>query len=67
MSHLEHLPMNGYVVIFKGKQIDIYADSLYLAKLKAIEKFKPSMKMESMIIVMLAEKDSKQVIHSPDF
>jgi hypothetical protein len=59
--------MNGYVAIFKGKQIDIHADSLYLAKLKAIEEFKPSKKMESMVIVMLAEKDGKQVIHSPDF
>ena len=59
--------MCGYVCLFKGERIEIYADNLYKAKLKTIETLKIKKKEEHMLIVILAEKDGKQVVHTPDF
>ena len=59
--------MNGYVAIYKGKQIDIYADSSYAAQVKAQEVFnKESVRKINGydIIVTLCEIDSKQVVHN---
>ena len=59
--------MNGYVAMYNGKSVDIYADSLYAAKVKAEQEFKPPKSKTHMITVMLAEKDGKPVIHAPLF
>lgn len=56
--------MNGYIFFFNGKQVEIMADSLYAAKLKAIEHFKPAKSKLHMVHGMLAEKNGEQVIHS---
>lgn len=55
--------MNGYVAFFNGKREEIYAETLYDAKQKAIAIFKPRKKQEHMVSVMLAEKDGEVVIH----
>jgi hypothetical protein len=59
--------MHGYKAFFNGKETDIYADSLYQAKLKAIEFFKPSKSKTHMVHVHLCELAGKQVVHVADF
>ena len=57
--------LNGYIAINgAGKKIEIYAESLYQAKVKAIAEFKPrGAKQERMISVYLAEKAGEPVVH----
>ena len=57
--------MNGYIAIYKGKQIEVHAETSYKAQLKAAEQFKA--KKSYNVNVMLAEKDGEQVTHNPDF
>lgn len=57
----------GYIGFYSGKQIEIYADNLYDAKMKAIAAFKVKKKNENMVAVVLAEKDGEPVEHTPDF
>lgn len=59
--------MNGYIAIYNGKQVEVYAEGLYQAKLKAIEELKPPKSKQHMVIVMLAEKDGEAVTHIADF
>ena len=56
--------MNGYICFYNGKRLEVYAETLYAAKLKAIEQFKPAKSKSHMVSVTLAEKDGEQVIHS---
>lgn len=58
--------MNGYICFFKGKRIEIYADTLYQAKQKAVEQFKAGKNNKHMISVNLAEVNGEQVTHTPD-
>ena len=55
--------MNGYKGFYNGKETDIYATSLYEAKLKAVEFFKPPKSKQHMVHVHLCELNGKQVIH----
>ena len=64
LEQLEDRNMNGYIAIYNGKRIEIYADCLYSAKVKAIESFRPPKSKRHMISVALAEKDGQQVTHS---
>lgn len=57
--------MNGYKCFFNGKVIEVCAESLYQAKLKAIAAFKPRKSQEHMISVVLCERaDGSTVNHS---
>lgn len=56
--------MNGYIAFFGGKQYEIYAESLYEAKTKAIKELKVPKSKQGLLAVALAEKEGKQVIHS---
>ena len=47
------LNMNGYKAFFNGREADVYADSLYQAKLKALELFKPRKSQAHMVHVHL--------------
>lgn len=49
--------MHGFKAFFANKEADIYAESLYAAKLKAIAHFKPRKSQEHMVSVVLCEKD----------
>ena len=54
--------MNGYIAFYKGKQIEIHAESSYKAQVLAATQFKAKKAYE--VTVMLAEKDGVQVTHS---
>lgn len=56
---------NGYVAFFKGKRIEVYADSMYGAQKTAAQYFKA--KRESDVNVVLAEVDGKPYIQSTAF
>jgi len=60
----EMAQLNGYVAGLKGARIEIYAESLYAAKVKAIEELKPKKKDMGLLWVMLAEKAGEPVIHA---
>lgn len=53
--------MNGYKAFYKGKQLDVYADTSYKAQLKAAELFKAKKSYD--VTVILCEKQGEQVIH----
>jgi hypothetical protein len=59
--------MCGYICLYNGKRIEVYADSLYAAKQKAIEVFNPPKSKRHMISVVLAEKDGEPVVSAADF
>lgn len=60
--------MNGYVCIWNGQRTEVYADTLYKAKQKAIEEFSKATRKKVrpyQVSVMLAEKDGETVVHKP--
>lgn len=59
--------MNGYIAFYNDKQIEIRASSLYAAKLEAVKQLKVPKSKQGLLAVVLAEKDGKQVVHTPDF
>lgn len=56
-------PLYGYVAFYKGKRIEVYAESSYKAQLAAAEKFKAKKAWE--VAVVLAEKEGEPVTHLP--
>ncbi len=54
--------MNGYLAFYKGKQIEVFADTSYQAQLKAAKIFKAKKSYE--VTVIIAESNGKEVIHS---
>lgn len=56
---------NGYIAFYKGKQVEVMADSSYQAQQKAAAHFKAKKSYD--VTVMLAEKEGEQVTHVPDF
>ena len=59
--------MNGYIALWKGQRTEVYAGSLYGAKLAAIAEFEKTSgrrKVKSHdVSVYLAEKNGEQVTH----
>ena len=55
--------MNGYKAFYKGQSIEIYAESIYKAQLKAAETFSVPPKKTYLIAVVLCEKDGQQITH----
>jgi len=53
--------MNGYIAIYKGKQIEVMAETSYKAQVIAAEQFGAKKSYE--VTVMLAEKNGEQVTH----
>lgn len=51
--------MYGYIAIHKGKQHELYAESIYQAQCKAAVYFKAKKTYD--VLVYLCEKDGKQV------
>ena len=54
---------NGYIAFYKGKQIEVRADTAYDAQCRAAALFKARKTYE--VTVVLAEKDGQQVTHNP--
>ena len=57
--------MNGYVAFYRGKRLEVYAETSYKAQLKAAELFRTKKTWD--VAVVLAEKDGEQVTHQPLF
>lgn len=57
--------MNGYIAFYRGKKLEVMADTSYRAQQKAAAQFKAKKSYE--VTVMLAEKRGEQVTHTPDF
>lgn len=57
--------MNGYKAFYKGRQIEVMADTSYQAQQKAAAQFKAKKSYE--VTVMLCEKNGEQVVHAPLF
>lgn len=55
--------MNGYKAFYKGKELDIYANSSYEAQKLAAAQFKAKKSYD--VSVILCEKSGSQVIHNP--
>ena len=55
---------NGYIAFYKGKKMEVYADTSLEARDIAQAAFKAKKGYE--VTVMLAEKDGKEVIHTAD-
>lgn len=56
---------NGYICFHKGKQYEVHAPTSYAAQKKCAEMHK--IKKAHEITVVLAEKNSEQVVHVPTF
>jgi len=56
---------NGYIAFYRGKQMEVHADTSYEAQKKAATAFKARKSYD--VSVVLAELDGKQVIYSPSF
>lgn len=56
---------NGYMAFYRGKSIEVYADSSYHAQEEAARIFKAKKSYE--VTVMLCEKDGAEVVHIADF
>ena len=54
--------MNGYICFYKGKKIEVYADTSFHARIEACKTFKP--KKDWQVEVVLAEKNGKPVVHT---
>lgn len=57
--------MNGYKAFYKGKQLDVYAETSLAAQTEAAKQFKARKSYE--VTVCLCEKEGKQVTHVADF
>jgi hypothetical protein len=55
--------MNGYVAFYKGKRIEVHAESQLAARDKAAALFKARKAYD--VTVVLAEKSGEQVAHDP--
>lgn len=56
--------MYGYKAFYNGKTWEVYADSLYAAKQKAIKLARAPRSKEHMVSVVLCEKAGEQVMTS---
>lgn len=54
--------MNGYLAFYKGKKIEVYANSSYEAQRKAALAFRA--RKEYDVTIVLCEKEGVQVVHS---
>jgi hypothetical protein len=52
----------GYLAFYKGRQIEVYAESSYQAQKKAAKEFNAKKSYE--VSVYLCEIDGKEVVHT---
>ncbi len=56
--------MNGYIAFYQGNQKEVFADSIWQAKQKAIAELSVPKKKQGLLSVVLAEVEGNQVIHN---
>lgn len=54
--------MNGYKAFYKGKSIEVYAETSYAAQQLAAKQFKAKKSYD--VTVVLCEKKGEQVVHT---
>lgn len=54
----------GYVAIYGARRHELYANSLFEARQKAVEHFRPRKRDAHMVTVVLAEKNGKTITHT---
>jgi len=54
--------MNGYKAFYRGKSVEVYADTSYQAQQKAVAKFKAKKSWE--VTVVLCEKNGESYAQS---
>lgn len=57
--------MNGYICFYRGKKVEVYANSSYEAQQKGAALLKAKKSYE--VTPMLAEKNGASVTHTADF
>lgn len=57
------MALNKYVAMYRGKQLEVEANTTYEAQCKAADTFKAKKRYE--VTVLLAEKDGEEVTHDP--
>lgn len=55
--------MNGYIAFYRSEKIEVYAETSFQTQQEAAKKLKARKSYE--VTVVLAEKDGKQVVHTP--
>ena len=56
--------MNGYIAFYRGKQIEVHANTSYEAQQRAAAMFKVKPNKAYEVTVVLAERDGQQVTHN---
>ena len=56
--------MLGYVGLYQGNQVEVYADSIWQAKQLAIKQLGVPKKKEGLLSIVLAEVDGKEYINN---
>ena len=59
--------MNGYIAMWQDRRIEVFADTSYAAQQEAEKEFQKGTRKKVKgyeIIIVLCEKDGKQVTHS---
>jgi len=54
--------VNGYIALYKGKKIEVFAETSLKAQQKAAKEFKA--KKQYQVSVYLCEKDGEEVVHT---
>ncbi len=57
------MKLNGYKAFWRGKSVEVHAETSYEAQQKAAKLFKAKKAYE--VTVVLCEKAGEQVIHTP--
>lgn len=55
--------MNGYIAFYKGKKLEVHAETSLAARDKAAVEFKAKHAYD--VTVVIAEKDGVPVVHTP--
>ena len=61
---------NGYIAMYNGKEIEVYASSSYEAQEKAVIVFQKGSRKKVKgydLIVVLCEKDGEEVVHTATY
>lgn len=56
--------VNGYKAFYKGKELELYSDTLYHAQLKAAEHFNVKRAKSYLVHTVLCELEGQTVVHT---
>jgi len=60
----EENSMDGYIGLYNGTKVEVYADSIWEAKQKAVQLLNVPKKKEGLLSIMLAEVNGTQYVHN---